>query len=112
MFAAYMEKMDRLNDMILKLLQNISDNGENPCLEEEGEEYPDENGKKRGTTPSHTETKSDITNSRGYVTKEELLGLLKDQQSERLIAGTAFELLYPHDIQSKPYPKGYHPPFF
>ena len=65
--AAYMEKTDRLNDLVSKLLQKM--NGDNEISQEEGGgEYPSNHGRKEGSSPPRIETKSDESHD-GFVTR-------------------------------------------
>lgn len=108
MLAAYMEKTDRLNDLVLKLLQKI---GGNESSQPEEEEHAHDNGKRKAPESPRPDAGSTLSQGE-FVTKEELMGLLNKRQSLEVVNGTSFQPPYPHEIQSKPYPRGYHPPAF
>ena len=109
--ATYMEKTDKLSDLVLKLLQKISGNESSPPEREE-EEHMTDNGRRKGLSSPRREMGSDGSNQGEYVTKEELMGLLNDRSTTEAVNGFAFQPPYPREIQAKPYPRGYHPPAF
>ena len=78
MLVAYMEKIDKLNDLILKLLQKI--NGQESSQPEgSGGEHDNDSGKKRvPNSPRHDGGSNDQSQGE-FVTKEELMGLLNDK---------------------------------
>ena len=76
--AAYLEKTDKLNDLVLKLLQKIS-GAESSQPEDEGGEHIIDNGRRRTPNSPRHETRSDSSNSGEFVNKEELMGLLNDK---------------------------------
>ena len=106
--AAYLEKTDRLNDLVLKLLQKISGTESSQPEDERGEHITD-NGRRRTPNSPRHETGSDGSNPGEFVTKEELMGLLNDKRSIKAVDGPVFQPPYLREIQSKLYPKGYHP---
>ena len=106
--AAYLEKTDRLNDLVLKLLQKISGT-ESSQPEDEGGEHITDTGRRRAPNSLRHEIGSDGSNPGEFVTKEELMGLLNDKRSIEAVDGAVFQPPYQREIQSKPYHKGYHP---
>ena len=76
--AAYIEKTDRLNDLVSKLLQKI--NGDNEAPQREGGgDHPNNNDRRGNSPPPHFEARSDNASQGEFVTREELLGLLKEK---------------------------------
>ena len=80
------------------LIQKINGEGKTPHQEEEGGDHPNDNSKGRGLSPPRVKVGNDMSNLGGFVSKEELFGLLRDQQPEGTMVGTAFQPPYPHDI--------------
>ena len=93
LLAAYIEKTNRLNDLVLKLLQKI--NGDNEVSQEEGGgEHPSNHGRKEGSSPPRVEIRSDASHDE-FITREELIGLLKVKHLEGTLDGIAFQPPYP-----------------